>query len=67
MKNRPIALVINIPNATRHARADGYYTRKAALEGHVSIITSLAASKAIIKAIRESRNKKQIIRSLQSQ
>jgi carbamoyl-phosphate synthase large subunit len=67
MKNDTVALVINIPNATRHARADGYQTRKAALEGHVAIVTSLAASRAIVQAIQESRNKPQVIRSLQSQ
>lgn len=67
IKSSDVALVINIPNATRHARADGYQTRKAALEGHVSIVTSLAASKAIVQAIKESKNKAQIVRSLQSQ
>jgi carbamoyl-phosphate synthase large subunit len=67
MKKDAVALVINIPNATRHAHTDGYQTRKAALEGHVSIVTSLAASKAIVQAIHEFRNKKQIVRPLQSQ
>jgi carbamoyl-phosphate synthase large subunit len=67
MKNDTIALIINIPNATRHARADGYQTRKAALEGHVAIVTSLAASRAIAQAIHELRGKQQVVRSLQSQ
>jgi len=67
IKNDAVALVIDIPNATRHARADGYQTRRAALEGHVSIVTSLAASRAIVEAIRESKGKPQVVRSLQSQ
>jgi len=67
IKNDNVALVINIPNATTHARTDGYHTRKAALEGHVAIVTSLAASKAIVEAINEFKDKQQIIRPLQLQ
>ena len=67
MKNDTVALVINIPNATRRAGTDGYQTRKAALEEHIAIVTSVAASQAIVQAIREFSSQKQIVRSLQSQ
>lgn len=67
MKNDDVELVINIPNATRHARTDGHLTRKTALEEHIAIVTSVAASQAIVRAIREFRDKQQVVRSLQSQ
>jgi carbamoyl-phosphate synthase large subunit len=67
MKTNAVALVINIPNATRHALTDGYQTRKAALEGHIAIVTSIAATQAIARAIHELRDNQQIVRSLQSQ
>ncbi|HSW85219.1 MAG TPA: carbamoyl-phosphate synthase large subunit [Candidatus Saccharimonadales bacterium] len=62
-----VELVINIPNTARHASSDGYQTRKAALENHIAIVTSVAAAKAVVQAIKEFRNKKQVVRSLQSQ
>jgi carbamoyl-phosphate synthase large subunit len=67
MKNDSVALVINIPNATRHARSDGYLTRKTALEEHIAIVTSVAASQAIVQAIREFKSNRQTVRPLQSQ
>jgi carbamoyl-phosphate synthase large subunit len=67
MKNDNVALVINIPNTTRRAHTDGYQTRKAALESHVAIVTSVTASQAIVQAIHEFRNKQQAVRPLQSQ
>jgi len=67
MKNNDVTLVINIPNATRHARTDGRLTRQAALESHVPVVTSVAASLAIAQAIHETRGKQQVVRSLQSQ
>ncbi|HEY5441948.1 MAG TPA: carbamoyl-phosphate synthase large subunit, partial [Candidatus Saccharimonadales bacterium] len=65
IKNNPVGLIINIPNATTDAHTDGYETRKAALEGHVSIVTTLAASQAMVQAIREFKAKPQVVRSLQ--
>jgi carbamoyl-phosphate synthase large subunit len=67
MKNDTVALVINIPNATRRAGTDGYRTRKAALEEHIAIVTSVAASRAMVQAIRGFSSRKQTVRSLQSQ
>jgi carbamoyl-phosphate synthase large subunit len=67
IKHDHVALIINIPNTTRHAHSDGYQTRKAALEGHVAIVTSTAAAQAMVQAIRESKTTRQIVRSLQSQ
>jgi carbamoyl-phosphate synthase large subunit len=67
LKNDTVALVIDIPNATRHAATDGSRIRIAAQENHVSIITSVSASRAIVQAIRESRDKPQTVRSLQFQ
>ena len=62
-----VELVINIPNASSSARMDGYLTRKAALKNHVPVITSLAASRAIVHAIQEIRKNPNTVRSLQSQ
>ncbi len=67
IKNEAVKLVINIPSAQVGALTDGYYTRRAALEGHVSIVTSLAAAQAMCKAIREFKSEDQVVRSLQSQ
>lgn len=66
IKNEAVKLVVNIPSAHVDVLTDGYYTRKAALEGHVSIVTSIAAAQAIFKAISEFRSKEQVVRSLQS-
>ena len=67
LKNDTVALVIDIPNATRHAATDGSRIRIAAQENHVSIITSVSASRAIVQAIQQSKNARQTVRSLQSQ
>jgi carbamoyl-phosphate synthase large subunit len=66
LKNDTVALVIDIPNATRRAATDGSRIRIAAQENHVSIITSVSASRAIVQAIRESRTKTETIRALQA-
>jgi carbamoyl-phosphate synthase large subunit len=66
IKNHKVGLIINIPNSSTKARSDGYETRKAALEGHVSIVTTLAASQSIVEAIHDRKSRRQTIRSLQS-
>jgi carbamoyl-phosphate synthase large subunit len=66
LKNDHVALVIDIPNATRRAATDGSRIRRAAQENHVSIITSVSASRAIVQAIRQSRHTAQTVRALQS-
>jgi carbamoyl-phosphate synthase large subunit len=66
IKNNPVGLIINIPNGSTKARSDGYETRKAALEGRVSIVTTLPASQSIVKAISEIKSQRQVIRSLQA-
>ncbi|HEY5152850.1 MAG TPA: carbamoyl-phosphate synthase large subunit [Candidatus Saccharimonadales bacterium] len=66
IRNNAVGLIINIPNGTRKARSDGYETRKAALEGHISIVTSLAASQSIVQAMHEFRRKRQVVRPLQA-
>jgi len=65
IRNNPVGLIINIPNGTTDARSDGYETRKAALESHVSIVTTLPASQSIVQAMREFRRKRQTVRRLQ--
>ena len=65
IKNNSVGLIINIPNGSTAARSDGYETRKAALEGHVSIVTTLAASQSIVQAIREFKGKRRTIHHLQ--
>jgi len=65
IKNNPVGLIINIPNGSIKAHSDGYEIRKAALEGHVSIVTTLAASQSIVEAIRELAKQQNVIRSLQ--
>ena len=67
INNNEVRLLINIPNGSKKAQTDGYQTRKAALECHVFAVTSIPASKAITEAIRESRKRKHVVRSLQSQ
>jgi carbamoyl-phosphate synthase large subunit len=66
IKNNSVGLIINIPNATTDAHSDGFETRKAALAGHVSIVTTLAASQSMIQAMQEFRRKRQVVRSLQA-
>jgi len=65
LKDDHVALVIDIPNATRRAATDGSHIRKAAQENHVSIITSVSASRAIVQAIQQSRRGTQTVRALQ--
>jgi carbamoyl-phosphate synthase large subunit len=65
IKQNDVGLIINIPNGSTKARSDGFETRKAALEDHVSIVTSLAASQSIVQAMQESRRKRQTVRPLQ--
>ncbi len=67
LKTDTVALVIDIPGATRHAATDGYQIRKAAQANHVSIVTTLSAAQAIVQAIRESKDHSQTVRALQSQ
>lgn len=66
IKRAPVGLVINIPDASRRARTDGYLTRQAAMERHLSIVTSVAAAESVIQAIRASRAQTPIVRTLQS-
>lgn len=66
INRHPVELIINIPTGTTAAQADGYLTRRAALERHSSIVTSVAAAKAIVEAIRESHGQAPIVRALQS-
>ena len=65
IKNNSARLVINIPNHTVRAQTDGYVTRKAALENHVSTVTTIPAARSIVEAIHERRNHPLYIRSLQ--
>ena len=67
INNNEVRLLINVPNGSTKAQTDGYQTRKAALERHVFVVTSLPAIKAIVASIQQSRKRRQVVRSLQSQ
>ncbi len=67
IKQNDVQLLINIPSGSISAQTDGYLTRKAAMERHVAVVTSLAASRAIVKTIQEFRNQPRVVRALQSQ
>jgi len=51
MKNREIALVINIPKLGINPRKDGYMIRRAAVELNIPYMTTIKAVKATINAI----------------
>jgi carbamoyl-phosphate synthase large subunit len=67
INSNEVRLLINVPNGSTKAQTDGYQTRKAALERHVFVVTSLPAIKAIVASMQESRERRQVVRSLQSQ
>jgi carbamoyl-phosphate synthase large subunit len=66
IKNNPVSLIINIPNNTIRAQTDGYATRKAALEQHLAIVTTVAAARSIVEAIQAQRSQPQRVRALQA-
>ena len=64
IKNREIGLVINTPSGKK-SRADGYYIRRSAVINNVPIVTTIAAARATIEAIKAHKNKDWSVQSLQ--
>ncbi len=64
IKNKQIHLVINTPHGSR-ALTDGFHIRRTALLFSVPIITTLAAARAAVQGLQESRRTPWQIRSLQ--
>jgi len=60
MRNREIALVINIPKLGVNPRKDGYMIRRAAVELNIPYITTIKAVKAVINAIETLRKGEEI-------
>ena len=64
IKNRDVALVINTPSGKR-TRSEGFTIRQAALQHNVPIVTTLAAARAALTAIRGLRDERWTVMSLQ--
>jgi carbamoyl-phosphate synthase large subunit len=64
IKNKEVSMVVNTP-AGRKARSDGFHIRRAALLQGMPILTTLAAAKAVVDGLKESRNTPWKIHSLQ--
>lgn len=60
MRNREIALVINIPKLGVNPRKDGYMIRRASVELNIPYITTIKAVKAVINAIETLRKGEEI-------
>jgi len=64
IKNRDVVLVINTPSGKR-TRSEGFTIRQAALQHNVPIVTTLAAARAALSAIRGFQEGKWTVASLQ--
>jgi carbamoyl-phosphate synthase large subunit len=64
MKNGEVALIINTPEG-RTARNDSYHIRRTAVTMGIPHCTTMAASTAVVEAIRTLRQRRVAIRSLQ--
>jgi carbamoyl-phosphate synthase large subunit len=64
IKNREVTLVINTPSG-RRSHSEGFTIRQASLQHNVPIVTTLAAARAALAAIRGMREGKVTVASLQ--
>lgn len=64
IKNREVTLVINTPSGKR-SHSEGFTIRQASLQHNVPIVTTLAAARAALAAIRGMREGKVTVASLQ--
>ena len=64
IKNRDVALVINTPSGKR-TRSEGFTIRQAALQHNVPIVTTLAAARAALAAMRGFKEGRWTVSSLQ--
>jgi carbamoyl-phosphate synthase large subunit len=64
IKNRQVNLIVNTPHGSK-ARSDGFHIRRTALLHNVPLITTLAAARAAVEGLQESRQRPWQIRSLQ--
>ena len=64
--NEKIQLIVNTPLGSKKGAADDSYIRKAAIKNKIPYITTMAAAKATVEAIRSAkRDGKQPVKSLQ--